>query len=158
MELMEEHQPPLKPGDVVSPKLELWTLLKGHMRAQQQMDGDKNFGACCCLSKDLLHASRMWMQAHKQGQARSGCDPMLQVQHLLEMWQAPCKQNRAINHHCLTCHGMSRFPLSVPSTQSTSFQGSASSCADQHLFPAIVLALLCMGLSCIEMKWPAVTQ
>jgi hypothetical protein len=51
MELMEEHQPPLKPGDVVSPKLELWTLLKGHMRAQQQMDGDKNFGACCCLSK-----------------------------------------------------------------------------------------------------------
>ena len=158
MELMEEHQPPLKPGDVVSPKLELWTLLKGHMRAQQQMDGDKNFGACCCLSKTYFMPQGCGCRPINK--ARPGLDvtQCSKCSTCFEMWQAPCKQNRAINHHCLTCHGMSRFPLSVPSTQSTSFQGSASSCADQHLFPAIVLALLCMGLSCIEMKWPAVTQ
>lgn len=54
MELVAEHQPPLRPGDVVNPRDELWTLLKGCMRAKQQQDNEKGsdgFAACCCLAK-----------------------------------------------------------------------------------------------------------
>ena len=53
-ELIAEHQPPLRPGDVVNPRDELWILLKGCMRAKQQQDLERDTGVyagCCCLAK-----------------------------------------------------------------------------------------------------------
>ena len=88
-ELVEEHQPPLKPGDVVSPKLELWTILKGHMRARQQLDMEKNYAACQCLSKT-------WLMP--QG---CGCRPVNKVRPLLDL--AQCSK-------CSTCLRCGKLP------------------------------------------------
>ena len=51
LELVQEQQPPLKPGMLVSARTELWTLLKGYMRAKQQLEIEKNYGGCACLCK-----------------------------------------------------------------------------------------------------------
>lgn len=103
LELMQEHQPPLKPGDVVNPKLELWSVLKGYMRAKQQLDGDRNFGACSCLCKTYFMPEGC------------GCRPPNKVRPALDVTQCSkcstcmrCGKSLGSKvtgkHPCLSCH------------------------------------------------------
>lgn len=51
--LGKDRQPPIRPGTMVEPKEEIWTLLKGLMRARQHAESHDytKFGACVCLCR-----------------------------------------------------------------------------------------------------------
>lgn len=51
VELMQEFANPLVPGRVVNPKEELWTVLKGLMKARHGCQDRSQFAACECLCR-----------------------------------------------------------------------------------------------------------
>ena len=152
IELMEEHQPPLKPGDVVDPKTELWTILKGYMRSTQQINMEQTYGGCCCLSKTYFMPKGCGCKIPHRGREVpdttqcSKCSVCLRCGKLLGIKVV----GLSVNHHWSEYHFMCWCQPNCQSMQIIIFQGYAGSCKGLHQFPAIVLASLCMGPFCTE--------